>query len=84
MRIKKEEEQVQATIAKYMKQNAGVELVTTKSGLRYLVLQKGKENLLLQERAFQHTTPELWQAVKNLTVHVTVMSPSSFRSERVL
>ena len=42
MRIKKEEEQVQMTIAKYMKQNAGVKLVTTKSGLRYLVLKEGK------------------------------------------
>jgi len=41
-RMKKEEDQIQVILAKYKKENDGVELVTTKSGLRYLVLQKGK------------------------------------------
>ena len=41
-RMKKEEDQVQAIVGKYMKENVGVELVTTKSGLRYLVLKEGK------------------------------------------
>ncbi len=41
-RMKKEENQIQIILAKYKKENDGVELVTTKSGLRYLVLQKGK------------------------------------------
>ncbi len=41
-RMKKEEDQVQAIIDKYKKENDGVKLLTTKSGLRYLVLKEGK------------------------------------------
>ena len=41
-RMKKEEDQVQEIIAKYKKENEGVALVTTESGLRYLVLNEGK------------------------------------------
>ena len=40
-RMKKEEEQVAALIAKYKKDNKS-EVVTTKSGLRYIVLAEGK------------------------------------------
>ena len=41
-RMKKEEDQVQAIIDKYKKENDGVKLLTTKSGLRYLVLKEGR------------------------------------------
>lgn len=40
-RMKKEEDQVQEIIGKYKKENDGVKLLTTKSGLRYLVLKEG-------------------------------------------
>ncbi len=42
LRMKREEEQVQALISKHKKENEGIELVMAKSGLRYFVLKNGK------------------------------------------